>query len=200
MVQMARKRNPGILTSGIGDRRHFFRSTLGHLVEEAAERTERRVVPKRYFRPPGALAEVAFIAACTRCGDCLDVCPAHAIFNAPPGAGLAAGTPVIEPIAQPCIACDEMKCAAVCPTDALILPGNLWEGYRMAELELVPERCIAFQNVECGVCARACPLGEKALALDSAGRPFIKFEGCVGCGVCVRACPSTPAALVLHMI
>ena len=197
---MARKRGAAKLMSGDGDRRQFFRATLGRVVEEVAERTERRVVPQRYFRPPGALVEVAFIAACTRCGDCLDVCPAHAIFNAPPGAGLAAGTPVIEPVSQPCVACSEMKCAVVCPTDALIPPDNLWEGYRMAELELEPERCIAFQRIECGVCARACPLGEKALALDEQGRPVIKWEGCVGCGVCVRACTSTPVSLVLHML
>jgi ferredoxin-type protein NapG len=197
---MARKRGAAKLMSGDGDRRQFFRATLGRVVEEVAERTERRVVPQRYFRPPGALAEVAFIAACTRCGDCLDVCPAHAIFNAPPGAGLAAGTPVIEPTAQPCVACSEMKCAVVCPTDALIPPDNLWEGYRMAELELEPEKCIAFKKIECGVCARACPLGEKALGLDGEGRPVIKWEGCVGCGVCVRACTSTPVSLILHML
>ena len=70
----------------------------------------------------------------------------------------------------------------------------------MAELELEPERCIAFQGIECGVCARACPLGEKALALDAEGRPVIKREGCVGCGVCVRACTSTPVSLILHML
>jgi len=186
--------------SGDGDRRQFFRATFGRLVEEVAERTERRVVPQRYFRPPGALAEVAFIAACTRCGDCLDVCPAHAIFNAPPGAGLAAGTPVIEPMVQPCVACDEMKCAVVCPTEALIPPKNLWVGYRMAELELLPERCMAFRDIKCGACARACPLGERALALDARGRPVIKLEGCVGCGVCVRACPSTPVSLILQML
>ena len=143
---MVFKRKLANLVKGESDRRHFFRATLGRLVEEVAERTERRVVPQRYFRPPGALIEVAFIAACTRCGDCLDVCPAHAIFNAPPGAGLAAGTPVIEPVAQPCVACHEMKCAVVCPTDALIVPDKLWDGYQMAELELVPERCIALDR------------------------------------------------------
>jgi ferredoxin len=88
----------------------------------------------------------------------------------------------------------------VCPTDALIPPEKLWDGFRMADLELVPETCIAFQNVQCGICARACPIGEKAIKLDAEGRPIIIREGCVGCGVCVRACPSTPASLVLHML
>ena len=67
------------------------------------------------------------------------------------------------------------------------------------QLELVPERCIAFQSVECGVCARVCPLGEQAIGLDDAGRPVLYAEGCVGCGVCVRACVTTPSSLRLHL-
>lgn len=195
---MARDTGSEFLTGRAGDRRNFFRSTLGRLLEEVTRRTERRLVPQRFFRPPGALDEVAFIAACTRCGDCLDVCPVKAIVNAPPGAGLAAGTPVIDPAIQPCTVCPDMPCAEVCPTEALTRPAHLWEGYRLADLELVPERCIAFNDVECGVCARVCPLGEVAIALDSQGRPIVRAEGCVGCGVCVRACVTTPSSLVLH--
>jgi MauM/NapG family ferredoxin protein len=187
------------LTGGEGDRRRFFRSTLGRILDEVGRRTERRVVPQRSFRPPGALDEVAFIAACTRCNDCIEVCPPRAIFNAPTSAGLAAGTPVIDPQIQPCTVCPDMPCATVCPTEALTPPEHLWEGYRLAELELVPERCIAFNNVECGVCARVCPVGERAIGLDGAGQPVIRAEGCVGCGVCVRACVTTPASLVLHL-
>jgi ferredoxin-type protein NapG len=196
---MAREPTHDFLTGDGGDRRKFFRSTLGRVVDEVTKRTERRVVPIRYFRPPGALEEVAFIAACTRCGDCVDVCPANAIVNAPPGAGLAAGTPVIDPAIQPCTVCSDMPCVEVCPTDALTAPEHLWEGYRMATLELVPERCIAFNNIECGVCARVCPVGEKAMGLDDRGRPIIRAEGCVGCGVCVRACVTTPSSLILTL-
>src|SRR2546425_8141482 len=41
------------------------------------------------------------------------------------------------------------------------------------------QRCITFQGAECGVCARACPIGERALALDDRGHPVLKPEGCV---------------------
>ncbi|MGD2134770.1 MAG: 4Fe-4S dicluster domain-containing protein [Gemmatimonadales bacterium] len=181
-----------------GDRRAFFRQTVGRLLREVGRRAERRVAPNPVFRPPGALDEVAFLAACTRCNDCIDVCPVDAIVKAPPGAGLSAGTPMIDPAVQPCVVCDEMLCAAACPTDALERPPKVWDGYRMAALELVPERCIVFQGVECGTCARVCPVGERALSLDRNGQPVIHAEGCVGCGVCVRACVTTPSSLKLH--
>lgn len=183
-----------------GTRRDFLRVTVGRLAQEVAERTERRVVQERFFRPPGAIDEVSFLAACTRCDDCVRVCPANAIVRAPPRAGLAVGTPVIEPEIQPCTVCDDIPCAAACPTDALLTPEHGWDGYRIARLELIPERCIAFRGQECGACARDCPVGERAIAMDPEGRPVVKPEGCVGCGVCVRACPTYPRSLELHFV
>jgi ferredoxin-type protein NapG len=181
-----------------GDRRDFFRATLGRLGQEVADRTERRVVVERFFRPPGAVDEISFLSLCTRCDICIEVCPPRALVRVPASGGLAAGTPRIDMARQPCTACPDMPCAAACPTGALVVPEHRWEGYRLGRLELFPERCIAFHGVECGVCARACPLGERALGLDAAGRPVIKAEGCVGCGVCVRSCVTTPPSLIIH--
>ncbi|MCH7875109.1 MAG: 4Fe-4S dicluster domain-containing protein [Gemmatimonadetes bacterium] len=183
-----------------GTRRDFLRETFGRLAQEVAARTERRVVTERYFRPPGAIDEIAFLAACTRCNECIEVCPVNAIVKAPPKAGFAAGTPVLEPAVQPCVACPDIPCAAVCPTEALILPEWRWEGYAMARLELIPESCIAFQGSECCVCVRACPIGEKAIVEDETGRPVIKAEGCVGCGVCVKECVTRPSSFKLHVL
>ncbi len=197
---MADKRRTDFLTGREGTRRTFFSETVGRLMDEVVRRTERRVSPLPVFRPPGAIEEIAFLAACTRCGDCLDVCPPRAIVKAPTGAGLAAGTPMIDPARQPCMVCEDMPCVRSCQTGALVLPENLWDGYRLATLELVPERCIAFQKVECGTCARVCPVGKDALSLDDGGRPVIHAERCVGCGVCVRACPTTPSSLKLHRL
>jgi MauM/NapG family ferredoxin protein len=189
---------PEFLKGEAGDRREFFRDTVGRLAEEVVRRTERRVSPLPVLRPPGAIEEIGFLAACTRCGDCMDVCPPRAIVKAPAGAGLAVGTPMIDPSVQPCMVCDDMPCARACPTGALVLPEQLWEEYCLATLELIPERCIAFHDIPCGTCARVCPVGTKALTMDAAGRPVIHKEGCVGCGVCVRACPTTPSSLKLH--
>jgi ferredoxin-type protein NapG len=181
------------------DRRGFFREAFSRLLREAAARTEQRVAPRRYFRPPGAADEISFLASCTRCGDCLPVCPVHAIIKAPPGAGLAAGTPIIDPGIQACVACSDMPCAHACATGALVPPATGWDGVHMGALELDPERCITFQGAACGVCARACPVGERAHALDEGGRPVLKPEGCVGCGVCVTACVTSPSSLRLSL-
>jgi len=182
-----------------GDRRGFFRETLGRLAREVARRAEQRVVQRRWFRPPGAAPEVTFLAACTRCGDCIDVCPAHAIFKASPGAGLAAGTPILEPDRVACVACDDMPCAGACETGALVLPADGWNSVRLGVLSLDVDRCITFHGASCGVCARSCPVGERALAMDKGGHPVLKPEGCVGCGVCVTACVTTPSSLALRM-
>jgi ferredoxin-type protein NapG len=181
------------------DRRGFLQETIGRLLNEVAVRTENRVAPKRWFRPPGAVDEVGFLASCTRCGDCIDVCPVHAILKTPAnGAGLAAGTPYIDPSVQACVVCEDMPCAAACETGALV--HQEWVGIRMGLLELDTQRCITFQGSQCGVCARACPVGESALALDDLGRPVLKREGCVGCGVCVTACVTLPSSLKLSLV
>lgn len=185
---------------GGGDRRQLFRDAFGKWVEQLVERTEERVVRQRYVRPPGALPEMGFLAACTRCGECIRVCPAHAIIKVPTDGGLAAGTPVLDPQVQPCIVCADMPCAEACPTDALTVPPNGWSGYRLARLELIPERCITFSGTPCGVCAEACPVGPTALAIDEGGHPVIRAEGCVGCGACVRACVTSPSSLKLHTL
>ena len=142
-----------------GDRRDFFRDLVGDWIEDLVKKTEETVVQKRYHSPPGALPEVGFLAACTRCGECGTVCPPHAIQFAAPSAGLAAGTPFFDPKLQPCIVCADMPCAEACPTDALTVPPNGWAGVRMGILELLPERCITFQGSECSACATACPIG-----------------------------------------
>ena len=181
------------------DRRGFLGEAFKLVASRAGAVLAEKVAPRRHFRPPGALAEPAFLAACTRCGYCMDACPAHAVVPAPTSAGLAAATPIIEPLKQPCVACEGMFCASVCPTGALALPADGWASERIGALELDVDRCIAYQGIECGVCARACPVGSEAIDLDAKGRPVIR-SGCVGCGVCVRACVTSPSSLTLTLV
>jgi len=179
-------------------RRGFLGEAFKLVAQQAGAFLAATVAPLRPFRPPGALPEAGFLAACTRCGYCMEACPVHAVIPAPPAAGLAAGTPVIEPLNQPCVACEGMFCASVCPTGALVMPADGWTTERIGTLSLDADRCIAFQGIECGVCARTCPVGPTALDLDAHGRPVI-LQGCVGCGVCVRACVTSPSSLALSL-
>lgn len=183
---------------GGADRRGFFRAGFGRWLERLVEQAEERVVQRSYTRPPGALPEIGFIAACTRCGECAAVCPSHAILKVPADGGLAAGTPYIDARLQPCTVCPDMPCATACPTDALTAPPDLWAGVRLGRLEFLPERCITFDGIACGVCAEACPVGPAALAIDEGGHPVLRTEGCVGCGLCVRACVTSPSSFQLH--
>jgi ferredoxin-type protein NapG len=178
------------------DRRELFRASLGRAIERMMAEAEAKVTrgAERRLRPPGALPEVAFLAACTRCDLCIEACPPFALRRVPVDEGLAAGTPYIDVTLQACTACPDMPCAKACPTGALTLPPEGWTGYRLAAIEFVPERCVTFKGVRCEACVEACPVGERALALDADGHPVLKAEGCVGCGVCVRACISSPSS------
>ncbi len=73
------------------------------------------------LRPPGALKEEKFLAACIKCGQCVQVCPVEAIKLADLTDGLGVGVPHIDPREQACdFSCDGLQCVLACPTGALI--------------------------------------------------------------------------------
>jgi ferredoxin-type protein NapG len=153
---------------------------------------ERAFPPRR--RPPGAVGEAAFLALCTRCGECASACPQAAIHTYREGSGVLAGTPVLLPDQRPCHMCEGFPCAAACEAEALIPPARAT--WPLGEVRLIESRCIAFAGPDCGACGFLCPPEAPALRLVR-GRPEIDGEGCVGCGRCIEACPVLPAAIEL---
>ncbi len=99
-------------------------------------------------RPPGALAEQAFLAACIKCGQCVQVCPVEAIALADLADGAGVGTPYIEARAQACdFSCDGLQCVLACPTGALTHEINYPAQARMGVAELArPALCLAVQG------------------------------------------------------
>ena len=178
-------------------RRGFFTRGLAEVFERAVEALGDRVTAgEPVTRPPGALPEAAFAAACTRCGDCARACPASAILM--DGAGLAAGTPRLDVATTACLACPDMPCAAACPTGALERPADGWSRVRLGGATIaIAGSCITFRDVECGVCARVCPIGADALRIDEWDHPVVG-DGCVGCGTCIRACVTSPSSITIE--
>jgi ferredoxin-type protein NapG len=73
------------------------------------------------LRPPGALEEDDFLAACIKCGQCVQVCPVEAIKLADLTDGFGVGVPYIDSRDQACdFSCDAVQCVLACPTGALV--------------------------------------------------------------------------------
>jgi len=99
------------------------------------------------LRPPGALPEDEFLGLCIKCGQCLQVCPYHAIELSDWGKGHGVGTPYIDASIRGCWACEAVPCVLACPTGALEHSCEKAEDIHMgiAVLEF-PNTCIAMTN------------------------------------------------------
>ncbi len=101
------------------------------------------------LRPPGALEEGEFLAACIKCGQCVQVCPVQAIALADVDDGLAVGAPFIDARAQACdFSCDALSCILACPTGALDHALSAKEEVRAGLAVLTrPDACLARQGL-----------------------------------------------------
>jgi ferredoxin-type protein NapG len=105
------------------------------------------------LRPPGALkdaqlGEQDFLAACIKCGQCVQVCPVEAIKLADLVDGFGVGVPYIEARAQACdFSCDGLQCVLACPTGALThdldYPADTRMGFARVDR---PAHCLAVQG------------------------------------------------------
>jgi polyferredoxin len=168
------------------------------------------------MRPPGALPEKEFLSACTRCAECMKVCPTNALQPAFLETGLQGIwtpilTPSIGPCAEKCTACGD-----ICPTHA-IRPFS-WQDKRykikMGLANVNQSTCIAWNGGrDCVVCAEVCPYSavvfrdkwDDGLQKDptrpitdpgNKGRlkrvPTVDEKLCTGCGICEYHCPVLP--------
>ncbi|MCA9139849.1 MAG: 4Fe-4S dicluster domain-containing protein [Planctomycetales bacterium] len=143
------------------------------------------------FRPPGAVSEDQFLAGCTRCNDCADVCPHDAITKAPPRLGVIAGTPVINADTNACWMCDDFPCISACKPGVLVhsLPKII------GTAKITEHLCLAHHHTTCTVCSERCPV-DGAIRVNQ-GKPTIDENTCTGCGVCRYVCPAPENAILL---
>lgn len=147
------------------------------------------------LRPPGALDEAEFLAACIKCGQCVQVCPVEAVKLADILDGFGVGVPYIAARGQACdFSCDGLQCVLACPTGALTHEINYPHETRMGLARLArPDLCLAMLGQGFKGVARGPDFTGK-LRFDEVDRwnpipvrdhPF-DLEIC---DLCVRLCP-----------
>ncbi len=167
-------------------------------------------LPATALRPPGALAESDFLAACVRCGLCVRDCPYDTLKLAELGDGVPTGTPYFNARHIPCEMCEDIPCVVACPTGALDRNLTEIENARMGLAVLIDqETCLNYLGLRCDVCYRVCPVIDKAITLEMIHNPrsdrhamflpTVHSEHCTGCGKCEQACvlPGESAIKVL---
>lgn len=146
-----------------------------------------------WLRPPGALEERSFRDTCSRCGKCVDVCPAQCIKIDSSGTK-GHGAPYIEADVMPCVLCDGLVCMRECPSGALV-PTALGL-IDMGTAVWNEATCVRSTGEDCKICITDCPVGSVAIELMD-GRINVIEDGCTGCGVCQNHCPTSPKSIVV---
>ena len=163
-------------------------------------------LPSTALRPPGALPEKDFLAACVRCGLCVRDCPYNTLKLAEIGDEVATGTPYFTAREVPCEMCEDIPCVPACPTGALDHGLTNIDDARMGLAVVIDEEsCIAFLGLRCEVCYQICPVLDKAITLERSANtrtgkhalfiPVVHSDACTGCGKCEKACILEEAAI-----
>jgi len=158
--------------------------------------------PATMIRPPGATL-TQFSALCIRCGACVRVCPTQGLQPSLFEGGVQnVLTPRLVPRLGYCgFNCN--ACGQVCPTGAIPpLPLEEKQGTAMGLASINQDRCLPWAyDIPCIVCEEACPVADKAIALEEVEvmsaqgeavllqRPRVIRELCIGCGICEYQCP-----------
>jgi len=204
--------SPALLPSPAATRRQFLLSaaagagaaavTLTGLTAAADKSGPGEVRPPGLIRPPAALPEVAFSARCVRCGECMAACPTNTLQPIWLERGLEGlFSPALNPRRGPC---DPLchRCAEVCPTGAIRLPGpeeRVWA--KTGTAVVLRTRCLAWEHQKkCLVCDEVCPFDAVDFRQEE-GLPFpvphVNEDKCAGCGYCEHYCPIQNRAAII---
>lgn len=199
----------------IDDTRRAFLSATAVLAATAALKAQEKKVdgglaviedkkiPARAaaITPPGSLSARNFAQHCTACQLCVAVCPNQVLR---PSSDL---TKLMQPemsyergYCRP----ECTKCSEVCPAGAIrpITKADK-SAIQIGHAVWIKENCICItDDVECGNCARHCPVSAIQMVASDPGNPeskkipVVNTERCIGCGACENLCPSRPFSAI----
>ncbi|SFV52799.1 Ferredoxin-type protein NapG (periplasmic nitrate reductase) [hydrothermal vent metagenome] len=192
------------------DRREFIKySTLGVLglaLAGGVGLSPYLLADERRLRPPGAVPEDEFLGLCIKCGQCLQVCPYHAIKLADWGKGHGVGTPYIDANIRGCWACSGVPCVLACPTGALEHTCEKPEDIKMGIAVLQnPKTCLAVKGepVPAGYNSKMIKFLQNTNNVtqyeNEALDKFNKFEG-KPCTLCADMCPMPNPLSAIEMV
>lgn len=165
------------------------------------------------IRPPGVResnSDVVAFTKCTRCNDCIRVCPTGGLQPAVLEVGAAGlGSPILVSRLGYCdYSCN--ACGQVCPVQAIPPLDLETKRSQVIGLAYIDEyRCIPWSDHKpCFVCEEMCPVPEKAILLEETSMmgpdgenmvlklPHVRRELCIGCGICEYKCPVSGDAAI----
>lgn len=201
--------------TGVSDtRRNFIAVAAAVAATTAAKAQEKTVdgglaaitdkkIPPRKTRivPPGAVSLNNLASRCTACQLCVSACP-NGVLR--PSTDLSTFMQPESSYERGYCRPECTRCSDVCPSGAIRpLTGADKSSIQIGHAVWVKENCVPLTDgVECGNCARHCPVGAIKMVRsdrdnpDSPRIPVVNTERCIGCGACENLCPSRPFSAI----
>lgn len=178
-------------------RKDFLRDALKLFRKEVGGSSSEAATPiPEYILPPGVTTPEHYLENCTRCYDCVAVCPHLALQVWRGDKSGFYGFPVIVPRREPCYLCPDFPCITACPTDAL---QQQYAARPLGTAVIDPSLCLAYNQGFCQSCITNCPLSGRAIVPDPEGRPVVNADICTGCGICTSVCPAEQPAIMIRL-
>lgn len=148
-----------------------------------------------YLRPPRSVDK--FDKLCVKCGQCVQVCPYHAINLLDINSGVDVGTAYIDPKKRGCYLCDLFPCVLACPSGALNHDSLEKENANMGVVVIKDfDRCLSVRgekltNETLNFLTLRKPLNKR----ESEVLEKIKNSVCKTCDLCIKLCPIKDSAI-----